>query len=153
MGDNRYRSKDPALNDVRFRITEEIRKNIEATIREEIGRQVNRQITPLLKGDLNGIVVRYVEEAAKGHVGAVLGINSKGRTNDLFKHLVKAVASDPDFATNMRQFVLGEMNQLVERHWANAYKNGLAMKMRKMLRDTWREMIVREIQEEPGDDN
>jgi hypothetical protein len=152
VGDNGYRSQDPALNDIRFKITDEIRKNIEATIREEIGRQVNRQITPMLKGSLNGVVTKYIEEAVKGQVGAVLGFNAKGRTNDLFKNLVKAVASDPDFATSMRQFVLGEMNQLVERHWANAYKNGLAMKMRKMLRDTWREMIVREIQEEGSGD-
>lgn len=152
MGDNRYRSKDPALNEVRFRITEEIRKNIEATIREEIGRQVKQQVTPLLKGDLKGIVVRYIEEAAKGHVGAVLGINSKGRSSDLFKNLVRAVAADANFQSDMRQFILGEMNRLVENHWANAYKHGLAVKMRKMLRDTWREMIVREIQEEPNDD-
>lgn len=152
MGDNRYRSKDPALNEVRFRITEEIRKNIEATIREEIGRQVNRQITPMLKGSLNGVVTKYIEEAVKGQVGAVLGINSKGRTSDLFKNLVRAVAADANFQSDMRQFILGEMNRLVENHWANAYKHGLAVKMRKMLRDTWREMIVREIQEEPNDD-
>ena len=143
MGDNTHRSNNPALNAVRFRITEEIRKNIDHTIHEEIQSQVNGIVHHLMKGRIEQHINKSVHDLIEKRVSSLF----TGSSNQV-KALARGIIQEPGFYTTLTQNVLGHVQKSVDGFLSSDIEERFRRYIRKNLKDIWRDMIVKEIQED-----
>jgi hypothetical protein len=143
MGDNTHRSNNPALNAVRFRITEEIRKNIDHTIHEEIQSQVNGIVHQMLRGRIEHHVNKSVHDLIEKRISTLF----TGSSNQV-KALARGIIQEPGFYTTLTQSVLVHVQKSVDSFLGSDIEERFRRYTRKNLKDIWRDMIVKEIQED-----